>query len=152
MSYSLDYLQTVWMSHSDKVIEIPEGFEVIADSPSTNYAAIEDKSRRIYGVQFHPEVRHTEYGNDLLRNFVRRVCNCTGEWTMENFIEIEIEKIREQVGDRKVLCAMSGVDSSVVAVLLHKAIGDQLIVYLLLTMVYFEKAIWSWSNSVKALI
>ncbi|MEJ7353699.1 asparagine synthase-related protein, partial [Staphylococcus epidermidis] len=68
-----------------------------------------------------------EYGNDLLRNFVRRVCNCTGEWTMENFIEIEIEKIRERVGDRKVLCAMSGgVDSSVVAVLLHKAIGDQL--------------------------
>ena len=125
--FGLPSEQTVWMSHSDKVIEIPEGFEVIADSPSTNYAAIEDKSRRIYGVQFHPEVRHTEYGNDLLRNFVRCVCNCTGEWTMENFIEIEIEKIREQVGDRKVLCAMSGgVDSSVVAVLLHKAIGDQL--------------------------
>ena len=125
--FGLPSEQTVWMSHSDKVIEIPEGFEVIADSPSTNYAAIEDKTRRIYGVQFHPEVRHTEFGNDLLRNFVRRVCNCTGEWTMENFIEIEIEKIREQVGDRKVLCAMSGgVDSSVVAVLLHKAIGDQL--------------------------
>lgn len=125
--FGLPSEQNVWMSHSDKVIEIPEGFEVIADSPSTNYAAIEDKSRRIYGVQFHPEVRHTEFGNDLLRNFVRRVCNCTGEWTMENFIEIEIEKIREQVGDRKVLCAMSGgVDSSVVAVLLHKAIGDQL--------------------------
>ncbi|WP_278926743.1 glutamine-hydrolyzing GMP synthase [Staphylococcus auricularis] len=125
--FGLPEEQTVWMSHSDKVIEIPEGFEVIADSPSTNYAAIEDKSRRIYGVQFHPEVRHTKYGNDLLRNFVRRVCECTGEWTMENFIDLEIEKIREKVGDRKVLCAMSGgVDSSVVAVLLHKAIGDQL--------------------------
>ena len=118
--FGLPSEQTVWMSHSDKVIEIPEGFEVIADSPSTNYAAIEDKTRRIYGVQFHPEVRHTEYGNDLLRNFVRRVCNCTGEWTMENFIEIEIEKIRQQVGNRKVLCAMSGgVDSSVVACLLY---------------------------------
>lgn len=125
--FGLPEEQNVWMSHSDKVIEIPEGFEVIADSPSTNYAAIEDKSRRIYGVQFHPEVRHTEFGNDLLRNFVRRVCECTGEWSMENFIDIEVEKIRELVGDRKVLCAMSGgVDSSVVAVLLHKAIGDQL--------------------------
>ena len=79
------------MSHSDKVIEIPDGFEVIADSPSTNYAAIEDKKRRIYGVQFHPEVRHTEYGNDLLRTS-HAVCECTGEWTMENFIDIEVEK------------------------------------------------------------
>lgn len=119
--------QTVWMSHSDKVINIPEGFRMVANSPSCKYAAIENAERKLYGVQFHPEVRHTEYGNDLLRNFIRKICNCTGEWTMENFIEIEIEKIREQVGDKKVLCAMSGgVDSSVVAVLLHKAIGDQL--------------------------
>lgn len=119
--------QTVWMSHSDKVITIPQGFEVIANSPSCKYAAIENKERQLYGVQFHPEVRHSEYGNDLLRNFIREICKCTGEWTMENFIDIEVEKIREKVGDRKVICAMSGgVDSSVVAVLIHKAIGDQL--------------------------
>ncbi|PKE43778.1 GMP synthase (glutamine-hydrolyzing) [Macrococcoides caseolyticum] len=119
--------QTVWMSHSDKVINLPEGFSVIAHSPSCKYAAIENPERNLYGVQFHPEVRHSEYGNDLLRNFIREICKCTGEWTMENFIEIEIEKIREKVGDRKVICAMSGgVDSSVVAVLIHKAIGDQL--------------------------
>ncbi|UTH13775.1 glutamine-hydrolyzing GMP synthase [Macrococcus equipercicus] len=119
--------QTVWMSHSDKVINIPEGFRMIANSPSCKYAAVENAERQLYGVQFHPEVRHSEYGNDLLRNFIRKICNCTGEWTMENFIDIEVEKIREQVGDKKVLCAMSGgVDSSVVAVLLHKAIGDQL--------------------------
>lgn len=119
--------QTVWMSHSDKVIDIPEGFRMIANSPSCKYAAVENEERQLYGVQFHPEVRHTEYGNDLLRNFIRKICHCTGEWTMENFIDIEVEKIREQVGDKKVLCAMSGgVDSSVVAVLLHKAIGDQL--------------------------
>ncbi|GGI42805.1 glutamine-hydrolyzing GMP synthase [Mammaliicoccus stepanovicii] len=125
--FGLPNSQTVWMSHSDKVIDIPDNFEIIADSPSCQNAAIEDKSRKLYGVQFHPEVRHTEFGNDLLRNFIRRVCDCTGNWTMENFVDIEIQKIREQVGDRKVLCAMSGgVDSSVVAVLLHKAIGDQL--------------------------
>lgn len=119
--------QTVWMSHSDKVINLPEGFNVIAHSPSCKYAAIENPERNLYGVQFHPEVRHSEYGNDLLRNFIREICKCTGEWTMENFIEIEIEKIREKVGDRKVICAMSGgVDSSVVAVLIHKAIDDQL--------------------------
>ncbi|ARQ08091.1 glutamine-hydrolyzing GMP synthase [Macrococcoides canis] len=119
--------QTVWMSHSDKVINLPDGFNVIAHSPSCKYAAIENPERNLYGVQFHPEVRHSEYGNDLLRNFIREICKCTGEWTMENFIDIEIEKIREKVGDRKVICAMSGgVDSSVVAVLIHKAIGDQL--------------------------
>ncbi|QYA42358.1 glutamine-hydrolyzing GMP synthase [Macrococcoides bohemicum] len=119
--------QTVWMSHSDKVINLPEGFNVIAHSSSCKYAAIENTERNLYGVQFHPEVRHSEYGNDLLRNFIREICKCTGEWTMENFIDIEVEKIREKVGDRKVICAMSGgVDSSVVAVLIHKAIGDQL--------------------------
>ena len=90
-SFALPSEQTVWMSHSDKVIEIPEGFEVIADSQVLIMQLLKIKTSH-FGVQFHPEVRHTEYGNDLLRNFVRRVCNCTGEWTMENFIEIEIGK------------------------------------------------------------
>ncbi len=119
--------QIVWMSHGDLVSAIPEGFKVDATSPSCPYAAISNDERRIYGVQFHPEVRHSEYGNDLLKNFVFGICGCSESWTMENFIEMEMEKIRETVGDKKVLCALSGgVDSSVVAVLIHKAIGDQL--------------------------
>jgi len=119
--------QVVWMSHGDLVADIPEGFQVDATSPSCPYAAISHPERRIYGVQFHPEVRHSEYGNDLLKNFVFQICGCSESWTMENFIEMEIQKIRETVGDKKVLCALSGgVDSSVVAVLIHKAIGDQL--------------------------
>jgi len=119
--------QVVWMSHGDLVSAIPEGFKVDATSPSCPYAAISNSDRQIYGVQFHPEVRHSEYGNDLLKNFVFEICGCSESWSMENFIEMEIEKIRETVGDKKVLCALSGgVDSSVVAVLIHKAIGDQL--------------------------
>lgn len=119
--------QVVWMSHGDLVSAIPEGFKVDATSPSCPFAAISHDERRIYGVQFHPEVRHSEYGNDLLKNFVFDICGCSESWTMENFIEMEMEKIRETVGDKKVLCALSGgVDSSVVAVLIHKAIGDQL--------------------------
>ncbi|WP_226584353.1 glutamine-hydrolyzing GMP synthase [Halobacillus litoralis] len=119
--------QTVWMSHSDKVIEAPEGFQVDATSASCPVAAISNHDTRMYGVQFHPEVRHSEYGNDLLRSFVFDVCEAEDDWTMEHVVEMEVEKIREQVGDRKVLCALSGgVDSSVVAALIHRAIGDQL--------------------------
>ncbi|MBA2175935.1 glutamine-hydrolyzing GMP synthase [Halobacillus locisalis] len=119
--------QVVWMSHSDKVIEAPAGFGVDATSPSCPVAAISDEDKRMYGVQFHPEVRHSEYGNDILRSFVFDVCEAKDDWTMEHVVEMEVEKIREQVGDRKVLCALSGgVDSSVVAALIHKAIGDQL--------------------------
>ncbi len=119
--------QVVWMSHGDHVTEVPAGFEVIATSPSCHIAAMANAEKKFYSVQFHPEVRHSVYGNDLLKNFVFNVCEAKGDWSMANFIDIEIAKIREQVGDKKVLCALSGgVDSSVVAVLIHKAIGDQL--------------------------
>lgn len=119
--------QTVWMSHGDKVMEAPVSFTVDATSPSTPIAAMSDSGKKLYGVQFHPEVRHTEYGNDVLKHFVYDVCQSEGDWSIENFIDMEIEKIQNKVGDRKVLCALSGgVDSSVVAALIHKAIGDQL--------------------------
>ena len=124
---SLPTNQVVWMSHGDHVTEVPAGFEVIATSPACPIAAMANAERKLYAVQFHPEVRHSVYGNDLLKNFVFDVCGAKGDWSMANFIEIEIAKIRERVGDKKVLCALSGgVDSSVVAVLIHKAIGDQL--------------------------
>jgi GMP synthase (glutamine-hydrolysing) len=119
--------QVVWMSHSDLVVAPPEGFVTDATSLSCPVAAMSDVSRKLYGVQFHPEVRHSEYGIEFLDNFVKSVCECEGNWTMENWIEDEVQKIRDVVGDKKVICAMSGgVDSSVVAVLVHKAIGDQL--------------------------
>jgi GMP synthase (glutamine-hydrolysing) len=109
------------------VADIPNGFKVDATSPSCPFAAISNDERNMYGVQFHPEVRHTEFGNDLLKNFVFHICGCAKSWTMENFIEMQIENIRKTVGNKKVLCALSGgVDSSVVAVLIHKAIGKQL--------------------------
>ncbi|NMH74928.1 glutamine-hydrolyzing GMP synthase [Bacillus sp. RO2] len=119
--------QVVWMSHGDLVVSEPEDFAVDLTSPACPIAGISNEDKKMYGVQFHPEVRHSVYGNDLLRNFVYNVCGCTDSWTIENFLEIEMQKIRDIVGDKKVLCALSGgVDSSVVAVLIHKAIGDQL--------------------------
>ncbi|SHG13870.1 glutamine-hydrolyzing GMP synthase [Ornithinibacillus halophilus] len=119
--------QAVWMSHGDKVVEAPESFHVDATSPSTPIAAMTNVEEKMYGVQFHPEVRHSEYGNHVLKQFVFEVCQCRDEWTIENFIDMEVENIKAKVGDRKVLCALSGgVDSSVVAALIHKAIGDQL--------------------------
>jgi len=118
----------VWMSHSDKVDVLPEGFSPIAHSANSPYAAIADESRRIYAMQYHPEVNHSEEGYLMLRNFARKICGITEKWDMGHFLKEQIIKIRERVGDGKVLCALSGgVDSSVVAALLYEAIGDQLI-------------------------
>ncbi|GAA3721811.1 glutamine-hydrolyzing GMP synthase [Salinicoccus jeotgali] len=123
----LNEVETVLMSHSDKVTRIPEDYIKIAETSNCQYAGIQHRDKDIYGVQFHPESKHTENGDTFIKNFIRDICECHGEWTMDNFIDIEIEKIRETVGDRKVLCAMSGgVDSSVTAVLMHRAIGDNL--------------------------
>ena len=119
--------EQVWMSHGDHVAALPDGFKVVAKSEGAPYAFIADIDRRFYGVQFHPEVVHTPHGRDLLRNFTHNVCGCKGDWTMAAFREEKIKQIREQVGDAKVICGLSGgVDSSVTAVLIHEAIGDQL--------------------------
>ncbi len=119
--------EQVWMSHGDHVAELPDGFEVVAKSDGAPFAFIADTKRKFYGVQFHPEVVHTLHGKDLLKNFTHNVCGCAGDWTMAAFREEQIEKIRAQVGDGQVICGLSGgVDSSVTAVLIHEAIGDQL--------------------------
>ncbi len=118
----------VWMSHSDAIAELPPGFEALAHTDNSPYAAIGDFSRHIYGLQFHPEVVHTEYGNQILANFLFNVCRCQPNWTMRSFIEESVEAIRKKVGDKKVICALSGgVDSSVTAALVHRAIGDNLV-------------------------
>lgn len=119
--------EQVWMSHGDRVDALPDGFSIVATSDGAPYAAVADETRKFYAVQFHPEVVHTPHGAELLKNFVRKICSCTGEWTMASFRETKIQEIREQVGDKRVICGLSGgVDSSVVAVLIHEAIGDQL--------------------------
>ncbi|SUN09966.1 GMP synthase [Streptococcus agalactiae] len=119
--------QLVLMSHGDAVTEIPEGFHLVGDSVDCPFAAMENTEKQFYGIQFHPEVRHSVYGNDILKNFAVNICGARGDWSMDNFIDMEIAKIRETVGDRKVLLGLSGgVDSSVVGVLLQRAIGDQL--------------------------
>ncbi|MFS1514263.1 glutamine-hydrolyzing GMP synthase [Chengkuizengella sp. SCS-71B] len=127
LTKGLDKNQQVWMSHSDLVIEPPTGFLVDASTEHAPVAAMSHPDKKVFAVQFHPEVRHSIYGNDMIKNFLFDVCGCTGDWTMESFVEDTIQDIRNKVGNRKVLCALSGgVDSSVVAILIHKAIGDQL--------------------------
>lgn len=116
-----------WMSHTDHISKVPEGFKVIASSDNCTNAAMADENRKIYGVQFHPEVRHTEYGNKIIENFLFKVCGLKGTWSMTSFIDDKVGAIKAAVGDKQVICGLSGgVDSSVAAVLVHEAIGKQL--------------------------
>jgi len=122
----LDQTQTVWMSHGDRVFEVPSGFETTISSTKIPIAGIEDPQRRLYCIQFHPEVSHTQYGEEILRNYLFDACGVEGDWNMSSYLDEAIGRIREQVGKEKVLCAVSGgVDSTVVSVLLQRAIGDQ---------------------------
>ncbi|MFV2092758.1 MAG: glutamine-hydrolyzing GMP synthase, partial [Hyphomicrobiales bacterium] len=119
--------QPVWMSHGDRVEAVPEGFKVIATTPDAPFAAIANEARRIYGIQFHAEVVHTPDGARLLANFVHKIAGCANDWTMATFRQTAIAEIRARVGGAGVVCGLSGgVDSSVAALLLHEAIGDQL--------------------------
>ena len=116
-----------WMSHTDYISEIPKGFEITAYSESCPCAAYENKEKKLYAVQFHPEVNHTQKGQEMLRNFLYNVCGCKGDWVMSDFAKRSIETLKNKIGDKKVLCALSGgVDSSVAAVMLSKAVGKQL--------------------------
>ena len=116
-----------WMSHSDYICKAPEGFAVTAHTNDCPCAAMENDEKKIYAVQFHPEVMHTQYGTEIFRTFLFDICGCSGDWVMSGFVEESIKSLREKIGDKTVLCAMSGgVDSSVAAVLLHKAVGHQL--------------------------
>lgn len=124
----LSKTEVVLMSHNDIVTQLPEGYSTTASTPDCPIAAFENQEQAIYGVQFHPEVRQSIHGQDMLRNFAYKICKASGDWSMDNFIDLAIHQIQEKVGDKKVLLGLSGgVDSSVVGVLLQRAIGDQLI-------------------------
>lgn len=119
--------QYVWMSHGDRVVEAPEGFKVVATSKNCSISAIANDEKKLYGIQFHAEVRNSQYGLDILKKFAFDVCGAKANWSMDDFIDMQVESIRKEVGDKKVILGLSGgVDSSVTAVLIHKAIGDQL--------------------------
>ena len=117
----------VWMSHTDYISKVPEGFKITAYTADCPVAAMENAEKKLFAVQFHPEVQHTEEGNGMLRNFLFKACGCSGDWQMSSFVSETIKALKEKIGDKKVLCGLSGgVDSSVAAVLVHKAVGKQL--------------------------
>lgn len=117
----------VWMSHTDRICDLPKGFRITAHTDVCPVAAMENEEKKLYAVQFHPEVTHSQYGKQMLKNFLYNVCNCEGLWKMDSFIEDTVESLRKQIGDRKVIMALSGgVDSSVAAGLISRAVGDQL--------------------------
>src|SRR5437867_3862834 len=116
----------VWNSHGDKLTKLPSGFKSVAVTENSNYAAIENRAKKLFGLQFHPEVAHTPRGRDIIANFVHSICGCGKNWTMHHYIDQAVEAIRTTVGEEKVILGLSGgVDSSVAAALLHKAIGEQ---------------------------
>lgn len=132
----------VWMSHGDKVIELPEGFTIVAQTPTCPIASMADDKRDFYGVQFHPEVTHTRQGMRMLEHFVVEICKCETNWTAAHIIDDAVARIREQVGNGKVVLGLSGgVDSSVTAMLLHRAIGDQL------TCVFVDNGLLRWKEA-----
>ena len=127
LMWNLRSVLNVWMSHGDTVTKLPNGFEAIAYTDTCLNAVIRDKRKNIFGVQFHPEVVHTQSGKDIIKNFLFKICKCKGEWTMKAFVEEAVKEIREKVKDKNVVCALSGgIDSSVVAILVSKAIGNNL--------------------------
>ena len=128
LSADIPETSVCWMSHTDHVTQVPAGFAVLASTPSCPVTVYGSLEKKIYGVQFHPEVVHSQYGNKLLENFLYNVCGAAGDWTMGNFVAEQVEKLREKIGGRKVLCAMSGgVDSAVAATLVHHAVGENLV-------------------------
>ncbi len=123
----LPFSQSVWMSHGDRIEELPSDFKALAHTASSPFAAMGDEERQLYGLQFHPEVSHTPYGAAIISNFLYRICGCEGAWTPQSFIEQSVAQIRAKVGSRKVVCALSGgVDSTVAATLVQRAVGEQL--------------------------
>jgi GMP synthase (glutamine-hydrolysing) len=126
--FGLEREMQVWMSHGDSIISLPDGFEVTAGTDNCSIAAMSNPSRQLYGVQFHPEVKHTIYGMDILKNFLFEVCGLKGDWDLSDFIAETVAGIRNKVGSKKILCALSGgVDSSVAATLVHQAVGERLV-------------------------